>query len=506
MEEKIGTALKARLQSAQDSDTIDVNIFLRDEPAQKVLASMDSVSADAGDDRTQRVNQMQATAEASQSDLRAYLEGAEREALALDDEISVPHVVIKKSFWINNALGAEVSREVLESILEREDVIHVELSRHVDFKELLDDSPGPAGNGATDATAGPTWSVKRLRADLLWQLPEPLDGKGVVVAVVDSGVNYDHPDLKNRMWDGRPDYPNHGYDFMNNDKDPRDSDDAYGGHGTACAGIVAGDGASGSITGVAPKATIMALRAGNTERSIWDALEFAILKKAHVISMSMSWKFPSHPDYPSWRRTCESILAAGVLHANSIGNKGSQLAIYPIPFNIAAPGNCPPPRLHPLQTIKGTLASPISCGATDDTDALAAFSGRGPAAWEAAPYADYPYQSGAKTGLIKPDVCAPGPGSSSCSWQYPQQPGSKPYLSFGGTSAATPHIGGCLALLAQACQRSGNPIVPERVQEALETKAVRIHGQTKDKENHYGAGRVDIFETYQFGKAQGWWK
>lgn len=503
MEEKIGTALKVRLESAQDSETIDVNIFLRDEPAQEVLASMDW-EKDAGDDRLQRVDQMQTTADASQSKLRDYLQNLQTESLFLDDGVSVPQAVIEKSFWINNSLGAEVSMSVLRNILEREDVVHVELSRHVDFKELLDYWSAVV-NDPTDDVAGPTWSVKRLRADLLWQMANPLDGNGVIVAVVDSGVNYEHPDLKSRMWDGGPTYPNHGYDFMNNDNDPRDSDDAYQGHGTACAGIVAGDGTSGSKTGVAPKATIMALRAGNTERSIWDALEFAIKGKANVISMSMSWKFPSHPDYPGWRRTCESILAAGVLHANSIGNQGDDLSTYPIPYNIASPGNCPPPHLHALQPIQGALSSPISCGATDDADSLASYSGRGPAAWETGPYTDYPYENGVKLGLIKPDVCAPGPGTSSCSWQFPNQPGSKPYRSFGGTSSATPHVGGCLALLAQACLRSGQAIIPARIQQALENSAVKVNGQTKKKENHYGAGRVDVFEAYRYGKSQGWW-
>ena len=502
MEEKIGTALQARLQGAQDSETIDVNIFLREEPALGMMDAMDW-AGDFEEGRAQRVDRIQKRSGESQKDLRSYLESYEGQALALDDGVSVPQAVIKKTFWINNSIGAEVSPAVLRDLIGREDVIHVELSRHVDFKELLDETPGQPGS-VIDAT-GPTWSVKRVRADLCWQLPNPLDGKGVLVAIVDSGVNYDHPDLKTHMWDGSPDYPNHGFDFMDNDKDPKDSDDGYQGHGTACAGIVAGDGSSGSSTGIAPKATIMALRAGNTERSIWDALEFAILQKVHVISMSMTWKYPSNPNYPGWRRTCESILAASVLHANSIGNQGDNLPVYPIPYNIAAPGNCPPPVLHALQPIQGTVSSPISCGATDDTDALASYSGRGPAAWETGPYTDYPYQNGTQAGLIKPDVCAPGPGTSSCSWQFPQVEGSKPYRSFGGTSSATPHVGGCLALLAQACLRSGQPIMPSRIQQALEITAISLNGQTKKKENNYGAGRVDVFAAYQHGKNQGWW-
>ncbi len=221
--------------------------------------------------------------------------------------------------------------------------------------------------------------------------------------------------------------------------------------------------------------------------------------------MSMSWKYPSDPDYPGWRRVCETILAAGVLHANSIGNQGNQLQWYPIPYNIATPGNCPPPRLHPLQTIVGDISSAIACGATDDSDQLAGYSGRGPAAWENAPYTDYPYQNGLRPGLIKPDVCAPGPGTTSCNWRYPQQNSARPYSPFGGTSSATPHVAGCITLLVQACMRSGQPIVPARIQEALENTAVRIFGQTRDKENHYGAGRVDVYAAFKYGEAKSWW-
>lgn len=498
MEEKIGIALKTRLQSVKDFETLDVNIFLKDEPASDTLAAIDWAS-EVAEDSERRVSTIKDAAGASQSNLVSYLQGLEGEAFFLSDNLSVRKAAVKQSFWINNSLGAEVTPDILDSVLNRPDVVFVELSRHVDFKELLDDVSTLSETPATpaDATSQPTWSVKRVNAPLLWQ--QNLQGQGVLVAVVDSGVNYGHPDLKSHMWDGAGEgYPNHGYDFMNQDMDPRDND----GHGTACAGIVAGDGTAGSSTGVAPKATIMALRAGNTERSIWDALEFAIEHKAKVISMSMSWKYPRQPDYPGWRRTCETILAAGVLHANSIGNQGDQLGGYPIPYNIAAPGNCPPPKTHPLQLISGGLSSAIACGATDDTDALADYSGRGPAAWEAAPYTDYPYQAGAKQGLMKPDVCAPGPGTTSCNWEYSEGGGAQPYMGFGGTSAATPHVAGCLALLAQA---SGGSINPVRIQEALENTAVKISGQTKEKENHYGAGRVDVFAAYQYGKSKGWW-
>jgi subtilisin family serine protease len=558
MDEKIGTALKSRLQSARENDTFDVNIFLKDEPAADTLAAMDSEETDDGHDR---VRAMQELAAASQRGLLSYLESVEAEVNLIDDEVSLPAALTRQSFWINNSVAAEVSLDVLRNILERPDVAYVELSRNVDPRELfdVDESSSEASSKASGSRAQPldgaainasravretdgrapvalasggaalivteieisesvsveiedlgaasgseaTWNVKLIKAPLLWQ--KGLTGEGVVVAVIDSGVNYDHPDLKSHMWDGGADFPHHGYDFMNDDTDPRD-DGNQGGHGTAGAGIVAGNGTSGSRTGVAPEATIMAIRAGNTDRSIWNGLEFAIQHQAQVISMSMTWKFDQKPNNPAWRRACESILAASVLHANSIGNDGEFTQTFPLPFNIGAPGNCPPPQLHSLQTIRGSVSSAISCGSTDDTDSLASDSGRGPVAWESAPFADYPYENGTKQGLIKPDVCAPGHGASSCNWLYPGQAEAQPYRPFSGTSAATPHLGGCLALLAHACRRSGQPIIPARMQEALENTAVRIAGQTQAKENHYGAGRIDVFAAYQYGQGKGWWE
>lgn len=512
MDKKTGDALQNRLQTAQDYDVLDVNIFMVGEPASAQLSNLaalaDAEGFEAIDAQT-AVTAIQSQSAEDQRDLLAFLAGRTGSAF-VDGEVTVGEVGAVDAFWVTNSVAAELSVDVLREVLARPDVAYVELARHVDIEELLDApaaAPKPAGSGKrarkpkkpAPAADTATWSVKLIHAPLLWQMG--IDGKDVVVAVIDTGINYQHPDLKTHMWDGGPSFPKHGYDFASNDLDPFDEQ----GHGTAAAGQVAGDGAQGTRTGVAPGATIMALRVGGRERNFWKAFEFAIDHGARVISMSMSWKFPSNPDYPGWRRACETLLAAGIVHANSIGNQGSDLVNFPIPYNIATPGNCPPPRLHPLQAILGGLSSVIACGATDDSDQLASYSGRGPAAWENGPFTDYPHHSGNRPGLIRPDVCAPGPGTISCNWQYPQQPGVRPYVSFGGTSAATPHVAGCLALLVQACRRAGAPIVPARIQEALENTAVRILGQTRDKENHYGAGRVDVYAAYKYGVARSWW-
>src|SRR4029079_10356042 len=133
-----------------------------------------------------------------------------------------PKVSTLQSFWINNAIGAEVTLDVLNSLLDRPDVLHIELTRRADVSELInaDVLLDPleliktgtkltlADDDVTD-TAQATWSVKRVNAPLLWQ--KGVDGTDVVVAVIDTGVNYEHPDLLDRMWDGGAEFPNHGF-------------------------------------------------------------------------------------------------------------------------------------------------------------------------------------------------------------------------------------------------------------------------------------------------------
>jgi subtilisin family serine protease len=534
---KMTADLEHMLGTAANHDQLDVNIFLRGEPNELIgsprragaSAKFSAVTDEL--DAADAVDRLTSAADSAQAGLLSFLEGQARHAAFTDDDVSVMSAAPPEKFWITNAVGTLVTPGTLREILKRDDVQFVDVSRHVPIDDLLDakatakkksarekkglrkpsDRVGAkpkvrleGGVSKAHAAGGPAavaWSVRHINAPLCWQLG--LTGKGILVAMVDTGVNYNHPDLRRRMWKGGARYPHHGYDFANNSNNPFDNN----GHGTATAGQVAGDGTSGTKTGVAPEATILAIRVGGVERNFWNGLQFALNQKARVISMSMTWKYPSSPNYPGWRRVCESILAAGVLHANSIGNQGNDLIVYPIPFNIAAPGNCPPPWLRPPSQPPGALSSPISVGATDSSDRLAIYSGRGPAAWGTAPYTDYPYTAGSpkQLGLLKPDVCAPGPGTTSCNYLYPSQPGATPYRSFGGTSAATPHVGGCLAILAQACIKAGKPIVPARVQEALERTTKWVQGQTADKENHYGSGRVDVYAAYQYGHNQGWW-
>ncbi len=115
------------------------------------------------------------------------------------------------------------------------------------------------------------------------------DCSGAVVAVLDTGVNYNHEDLAGNMWDGGPGFPKHGWNYVDNNADPMDLE----GHGSHVAGIIGAAGNNGRGTaGVCWKATLMAVRvldaqgAGDTS-GIIQGIDFAVSNHAKVINMSL---------------------------------------------------------------------------------------------------------------------------------------------------------------------------------------------------------------------------
>ena len=517
MYEKLGPALRAYLESTPSDENVDVSFLMAD--------GIDGDDGASGggqpsyQDSRRVIEEAKTRAAERQAGLLSYLSSVADEGSG--DER--PRVDRYEPFWINNSVSAQLSRDVLDEVAARDDVVFVELNSVARLEELLDeDAQAGVALTAEEAQAFsqellPTndpvasrisWNVRLINAPALWK--RGLTGEGVVVAVLDTGVDYRHPDLSGRMWDGGANFPLHGFDFASEDNNPLDEmhDQTPAGHGTGCAGIVVGDGASGFRTGVAPGCRVMAVRVGGgTEEQFWRAFTFALEQGAHVISMSLTWKFNVHPSYPLWRGVSQRVLAAGVLHANSSGNEGDVLGLFPIPFNVGAPADCPPPWLHPSQTIRGGLASAVACGNVDfGHGVLFETSGHGPAAWQEGPFTDYPFDDHELTGLIKPDICAPGLNSITTSFDFPGGAAVKPYRKAGGTSNATPQIAGCMALLAQACLRSDRPIIPARIQEALEMTAVPIAGQTAgQKENNVGAGRVDVAAAFDYGEQRDWW-
>jgi subtilisin family serine protease len=376
----------------------------------------------------------------------------------------------------------------------------------------------PGRNG--DNPPPPQPGLVLINAPAVWA--EGDSGQGVLAANHDSGCDWDHPDLINNIWnnlgedfdgDGHTieggvfdpgdingiDDDGNGYiddfigwDFASNNNDPNSSST----HGTHTAGIVCGDGTGGTQTGVAPKAKLINCQLSG-EATSWLAIQYSVDKGVDVITSSHSykWYFSPQPNYPMHRQMSDFELAAGVVHTNSTSNDGNSVGI---PFNISAPGNSPPSWIHPDQTLVGGVSSVIGVGNVHaSTDIIVSSSPWGPWTWEdyqinhpsypypiPIGYQDYPYETiPGSMGLLKPDVAAPGNGTVSTN-------NGGGYSSFSGTSGATPHVAGTVALVL-----SINPVLtPEQVSMIIQTTAVEKGAAGKD--NRYGAGRIDAYEAY----------
>jgi serine protease AprX len=363
-----------------------------------------------------------------------------------------------KRLWLANAVYCRAAPEVIMSIALRDDV------------RLIEGACSPSGGliGSVD-TRSPTrdeldangWGIEQINADDVWGLG--YDGSGIIVGVIDTGTDYNHIDLHDNMWHDTQAGYHYGWDFYDGDADPMDDH----GHGTGCSGIVLGNGTGGTQTGVAPGATCMALRIDylSGDVSSWiQAMEFGTVNGASVLTTSVSV-----PQGNMTLRTAEeNLLAAGVFHTVTGGGGG------PGPGSILSGGDCPPPWFHPDQTHHGGQSAVVTCGATDMSDVVASFSGRGPVTW----WSDYT----AANPLIDPDIC--GPGVNIISTQL-----GGGYYTGSGTSSATSHLAGVAALILDA-----NPwVTVSQIDEVIETTALELGPAGKD--NSYGAGRVDAYEA-----------
>ncbi|MGH1363810.1 MAG: S8 family serine peptidase [Calditrichia bacterium] len=536
---KIRPELSAVLNSQQSStDYVRVYIKLNDRMHLSDLQNMHGYLP-----RKERqkavVNTLRNHAYATQGPVLAHLENA---------QLSKNGVRNIRNIWAINVIAFEAQPQVVMDIaLGYNEIEAVFYDPIISDEDAQDDEGISAFNAKHGITTPPLFApqigLTLINAPLVWA--EGDSGQGILVANCDSGTDWTHPDLVNNIWnnlgedadgDGRTiefvngnwvydpgdangvdddgngyidDYI--GYDFGSNDNDPQDS----GSHGTSTAGQICGDGTNGTQTGVAPKAKIMICRvAGGGQTDWWAAYQYAFTMGVDVTTSSYSLKWISQPDYAGFRNMTDMELAAGVIHTNSTGNQGAQgqpgcTNSYPVPYNISTPGNSPGPWQHPDQgNLIGSLSSVIGCGnVVATTDVISSGSGLGPAAWEniqqrcptypnANPpgYMDYPFNlAGAvepdSIGLLKPDVSAPGSNTTST------VPGGG-YSGFGGTSSATPHTAGVVALLL-----SVNPTLePADISRILQTTGIEKGAPGKDE--RYGAGRIDAYQAYLQARAE----
>ena len=433
------------------------------------------------------------------NELKRFSEHSQTEVVGfLTNQSTRGQVNVLHRFWIFNGVCCEATAECIGELSMRQDVRFVSLDKEMQLVKPIEEERGNT-SGLLD---GVQWHISKVRANEVWNYPntQGFTGAGVIVAIIDSGVNYNHNDISNNMWAGGTLYPNHGWDFYHDDNNPIDIT-TEDGHGTHVAGIVAGHGAQ-HTTGVAPGATIMALKVfgdnhsdehpeGPSEDMVVNAVQFAVEHGADVLNLSLGTSGAGGIAY--FRDAFVNVMNAGVVATVSAGNDGMFRHnypwleyYYPIPNNICAPGNCPPPWHNPNQVLTGGASAVISIGNTKQNDKISLSSSRGPVTWAGEPYNDYPYENGSSTntGLIRPDVSAPGTDI----WSLSNH--NSDYHRLSGTSMAAPCVAGVIALMLEA-----NPyLTPTKIDEILETTAVPCENQTS-KNNDYGAGRVDAYEA-----------
>ncbi len=374
------------------------------------------------------INSMKNHASSSQQQLVGFLKDEKVKGKA--DKI--------KQFWIVNSIAVNASPGVIKAISIRDDVDSIELDSEI---HILEDS-----SLSTRVTQGQidsaTNAIKQVNATNAWETG--IDGTGINVSVLDTGIYAAHPDIVGRIIKG--------YDFVNNDNDPADDD----GHGTHVAGTVGGNGAGGTTTGVAPNVSLLIAKVCNSggwcfNSDIVDAIQWSVENGADIISMSLGDTARSNTIHLA----INNAINMEVVVIAAAGNDG------PNPGTINYPGG---------------EKNVIAAGAVDGSDVIAYFSSRGPITVDGEV-------------LTKPDVSAPGINIISLYYL------SNGYTIKSGTSMATPHVSGAAALLLQAARQLGTTLSPAQIKSILENTSVDKGLAGKD--NNYGAGRIDVFAAIE---------
>ncbi|WP_439659949.1 S8 family serine peptidase [Lentzea sp. HUAS TT2] len=317
--------------------------------------------------------------------------------------------------------------------------VHVEKAKAQQFWRSLDMSAKSGVRVKYDRPIRVTLdqTTKQIGAPAAWTAG--LNGSGVTVAVVDTGIDPHHPDVAAKIVETA------------NFSDEPDVTDLHG-HGTHVASTIAGTGAR--YTGVAPAAQLKIAKvfngAGEGDTSqVMAGIEWAARSGAKIVNLSLGGDVTDGSDDLS--ALVDRLSAeTGVLFVVAAGNNG------PAGRSVTSPG---------------AAASALTVGAVDRQDRLAPFSSTGPRIGDA---------------HVKPEITAPGVGvvAARAAGTSMGAPVSDLHTASSGTSMATPHVAGAAALLAQ--QHPG--WTAQQLKNALVTSAADVGMPWHEQ----GAGRLDV--------------
>lgn len=377
-------------------------------------------------------------------------------------ESSKTYVVVAKPGALMNAI-AEYSKESMQT-LQTSDVLHnldaffvtmtpsqaAELAKNTELvtaigpadtiftipeTDLLDPANVELGSFYLDESAIKTPpGIFRLGAPQAWA--DGVDGSGATVCVVDTGVDYTHPALEKKFVEGK--------DFTGTAGNVNGKDDH--GHGTHCAGTIAGE-----IVGMAPGAKIYSAKVlskggSGSSRGVMAGVDWCVGKGVQVVSMSLG----GGPSDPAFAELVKRAREKGTQIIAASGNNGQRNISYPAAY----------PGANAIGAL-GTYEKDLPF----DADERASFSNYGP----------------------QLSVVAPGVRvlSTVLNGKYDE---------YSGTSMATPHIAGLVALMQSASlKKNHKPLTPAEVDEALRFSSWgRNLGPTEVRNDEYGYGVPNI--------------
>jgi subtilisin family serine protease len=458
----IDPRLEQVLQATPADQPVSVLVFLGEQvDLDAISTQMDTERATLRRRHETVVRALQQTARATQGALLARL-------TELQADGSIRGL---QPFWVANCLGVEADKAVIEEIAGRSDVRRVYFNYPIELIEPVSgsaDTPGPLG--------GPEPGVVAVRAPEVWAMG--ITGAGVLVATLDTGVDGTHPALASR-WRGvaDPRYADHPewawFDPVTHTTFP----EAFGSHGTHTMGTVCG-GAPGDQVGVAPGAQW--IHAAVIDRvGLWETVEDAILAFEWLIDPdgdpSTNWDVPAvcsnswgigewhnvppynYPCDPSFWGYLDACEAAGIVILFSAGNEGSDENAVRRPADRA--------------TDEYRTCAVAAVDGNNPNWPIAGFSSRGPTSC-----------TPDGTEAIKPDIAAPGVNVRSA------MPGGG-YGNKDGTSMASPHVNGVVALMREACPDLG----PQQILQIVYDTAYDLGQPGED--NDYGYGMIDAYEA-----------
>nr|MDT0660289.1 S8 family serine peptidase [Micromonospora sp. DSM 115978] len=433
--------LAAELASGGSTDFI---VYLRER------ANLDGAAERRDPDAraTEVYQQLTGTAERTQRDLRTEL-----------DDRKAPY----QAYWIANALKVTGDQALVDAIAARPEVERIDPSRSYELVEP--ERAVPAADGAGTTAIG--WNVTNVAAPQVWDT-YGVRGEGIVVANIDSGVQFDHPALvgsyRGNLGSGTFDHAYNWFDPAGVCPDPAPCDNND--HGTHTMGTIVGDDGVENQIGVAPGATWIAAKGCESnncsDASLLGAGQWVMAPtdlngqnprpdlRADVVNNS--WGGDGGDLW--YQQTVDAWRAAGMFPVFSAGNDG------PACGTAGSPAD---------------YANSYAVGNYDINNNIAGSSSRGASQVD---------------GGIKPNISAPG---SSVRSSVPDNT----YANFTGTSMAAPHVAGAVALVWSASTAlRGDVTATETLLDDTATDVNSLGcGGTLDDNNNFGEGRLNAYQA-----------